>query len=185
MRIDMVMPQMGESITEGTIVRWTKKVGDLVAKDENVLDISTDKVDSEIPSPAAGRLVEIRAKEGETIPVGQVIAVIETEAGAAAAPPRPRLRRRPPPRRPLRRRRPRPAPARRRGARPGPPAARRRPRPRRRLPRRPCSRRPRPRPAAPVPIPRPPRAPVAAAAPPVVPPVPRDGRRRADPAPRR
>jgi 2-oxoglutarate dehydrogenase E2 component (dihydrolipoamide succinyltransferase) len=87
MRVDMVMPQMGESITEGTVVRWTKKVGELVAKDENVLDISTDKVDSEIPSPAAGRLVEIRAQEGETIPVGQVIAVIETEAGATAAPP--------------------------------------------------------------------------------------------------
>ena len=85
MRIEMVMPQMGESITEGTIVRWTKKVGDLVARDENVLDISTDKVDSEIPSPAAGRLVEIRAQEGETIPVGQVIAVIETEVGAASA----------------------------------------------------------------------------------------------------
>lgn len=85
MRVDMVMPQMGESITEGTIVRWTKKVGDLVARDENVLDISTDKVDSEIPSPAAGRLVEIRGQEGETIPVGQVIAVIETEAGAAGS----------------------------------------------------------------------------------------------------
>jgi pyruvate/2-oxoglutarate dehydrogenase complex dihydrolipoamide acyltransferase (E2) component len=87
MRVDMVMPQMGESITEGTVVRWTKKVGELVARDENVLDISTDKVDSEIPSPAAGRLVEIRAREGETIPVGQVIAVIETEVGAAAATP--------------------------------------------------------------------------------------------------
>jgi 2-oxoglutarate dehydrogenase E2 component (dihydrolipoamide succinyltransferase) len=87
MRVDMVMPQMGESITEGTIVRWTKKVGELVARDENVLDISTDKVDSEIPSPAAGRLVEIRAQDGETIPVGQVIAVIETEVGAAASTP--------------------------------------------------------------------------------------------------
>jgi 2-oxoglutarate dehydrogenase E2 component (dihydrolipoamide succinyltransferase) len=85
MRVDMVMPQMGESITEGTVVRWTKKIGELVARDENVLDISTDKVDSEIPSPAAGRLVEIRAREGETIPVGQVIAVIETEAGDAVA----------------------------------------------------------------------------------------------------
>ncbi len=84
MRVDMVMPQMGESIAEGTIVRWTRQVGDVVARDENILDISTDKVDSEIPSPAAGKLVEIRAKEGETVPVGQVIAVIETEAGAAA-----------------------------------------------------------------------------------------------------
>lgn len=84
MRVDMVMPQMGESIAEGTIVRWTRQVGDVVARDENILDISTDKVDSEIPSPAAGKIVEIRAKEGETVPVGQVIAVIETEAGAAA-----------------------------------------------------------------------------------------------------
>ena len=84
MRVEMVMPQMGESITEGTIVRWTKQVGDLIARDENILDISTDKVDSEIPSPAAGRLVEIRAQEGETIPVGLVIAVIETEVGAGA-----------------------------------------------------------------------------------------------------
>jgi 2-oxoglutarate dehydrogenase E2 component (dihydrolipoamide succinyltransferase) len=86
MKVEMVMPQMGESIAEGTIVRWTKQVGDLVGKDENVLEISTDKVDSEIPSPAAGRLVELKAKEGETVPVGQVIAILETEVGAAAAP---------------------------------------------------------------------------------------------------
>jgi pyruvate/2-oxoglutarate dehydrogenase complex dihydrolipoamide acyltransferase (E2) component len=85
MRVEMVMPQMGESITEGTVIRWTKKVGDLVARDENVLEISTDKVDSEIPSPAAGRVVELRAKEGETIPVGQVIAILETEVGAPVA----------------------------------------------------------------------------------------------------
>lgn len=85
MRVEMVMPQMGESITEGTVVRWTKRVGDVIARDENILDISTDKVDSEIPSPAAGRLVEIRARDGETIPVGQVIAVIETEVGVAPA----------------------------------------------------------------------------------------------------
>jgi pyruvate/2-oxoglutarate dehydrogenase complex dihydrolipoamide acyltransferase (E2) component len=89
MRIEMVMPQMGESITEGTVVRWTKKIGEMIARDENILDISTDKVDSEIPAPAAGRLVEIRAQEGETIPVGQVIAVIETEVGAASSAPPP------------------------------------------------------------------------------------------------
>jgi pyruvate dehydrogenase E2 component (dihydrolipoamide acetyltransferase) len=82
MKVDMVMPQMGESIAEGTILKWIKKEGDAVARDENVLEISTDKVDSEIPSPAAGRLVEIRAKEGETIAVGEVIAVLETEEAA-------------------------------------------------------------------------------------------------------
>lgn len=88
MRVEMVMPQMGESITEGTVLKWTKKVGDLVKRDENVLEISTDKVDSEIPSPAAGRIVELLAKEGETVPVGQVIAILETEleTTSAAAP---------------------------------------------------------------------------------------------------
>ena len=61
------MPQMGESIAEGTIVRWIKKVGDTVDRDEPLFEISTDKVDAEIPSPAAGVLTEIRAKEGETV----------------------------------------------------------------------------------------------------------------------
>jgi len=83
MKVEMVMPQMGESITEGTIVRWVKKVGDQVARDENILEISTDKVDSEIPSPSAGRIVELKAKEGETVPVGKVVAILETEEGAA------------------------------------------------------------------------------------------------------
>ena len=77
------MPQMGESIAEGTIVRWIKRVGDKVDRDEPLFEISTDKVDAEIPSPAAGVLLEISAKEGETIPVNQVVAVIG-EAGAAA-----------------------------------------------------------------------------------------------------
>jgi 2-oxoglutarate dehydrogenase E2 component (dihydrolipoamide succinyltransferase) len=78
------MPQMGESIAEGTIIKWLKKEGEIVQKDENILEISTDKVDSEIPSPAAGRLVELLAAEGETVPVGSVIAKIETEAGSVA-----------------------------------------------------------------------------------------------------
>ena len=70
------MPQMGESIAEGTIVRWIKKVGDKVDRDEPLFEISTDKVDAEIPAPAAGVVTEIRHKEGETVPVNTVVAVI-------------------------------------------------------------------------------------------------------------
>lgn len=73
---DVVMPQMGESIAEGTIVRWIKKIGERVDRDEPLFEISTDKVDAEIPSPTAGVLLEIRAKEGETVPVNSVVAVI-------------------------------------------------------------------------------------------------------------
>jgi 2-oxoglutarate dehydrogenase E2 component (dihydrolipoamide succinyltransferase) len=80
------MPQMGESIAEGTIVRWIKKVGDKVDRDEPLFEISTDKVDAEIPSPAAGVVSEIRVKEGETVPVNSVVAVIGGAAAAAAAP---------------------------------------------------------------------------------------------------
>ncbi len=76
MSTNVVMPQMGESIAEGTIVRWIKKVGDEVDRDEPLFEISTDKVDAEIPSPAAGRLSEILVKEGETVPVNSVVAVI-------------------------------------------------------------------------------------------------------------
>jgi 2-oxoglutarate dehydrogenase E2 component (dihydrolipoamide succinyltransferase) len=79
------MPQMGESIVEGTITNWLKAVGDKVKRDEPILEISTDKVDADIPSPTAGTLVEILANEGETVEVGSVIARLETEAGAAAA----------------------------------------------------------------------------------------------------
>jgi len=79
------MPQMGESIAEGTIVRWIKKVGDTVDRDEPLFEISTDKVDAEIPSPAAGVITEIRAKEGETVPVNAVVAVIGA-AGSTVAP---------------------------------------------------------------------------------------------------
>ena len=88
MPTDVVMPQMGESIAEGTIVRWIKKVGDAVERDEPLFEISTDKVDAEIPSPAAGVITEIRATEGQTVEVNSVVAVIG-DAGAkpvAAAP---------------------------------------------------------------------------------------------------
>ncbi len=85
MRIEIVMPKMGESIQEGKILSWTKKAGERIEKEETLLEISTDKVDSEIPSPAAGVLVEIRAKENDVVPVGVVIAVIETETASAAA----------------------------------------------------------------------------------------------------
>jgi pyruvate dehydrogenase E2 component (dihydrolipoamide acetyltransferase) len=77
------MPQMGESIAEGTVSKWLKQVGDPVARDEPILEISTDKVDAEIPSPSAGTLVEIAVSEGETVEVGTIVAYIDTEAGAA------------------------------------------------------------------------------------------------------
>ncbi len=83
MSTPVVMPQMGESIAEGTIVRWIKKVGDSVDRDEPLFEISTDKVDAEIPSPAAGVLTAIQVKEGETVPVNSVVATIGT-AGEAA-----------------------------------------------------------------------------------------------------
>jgi len=84
MATDVVMPQMGESIAEGTIVRWIKKVGEKVDRDEPLFEISTDKVDAEIPSPAAGVVSEIRVKEGETVPVNSVVAVIGSSATATA-----------------------------------------------------------------------------------------------------
>ncbi len=82
----VVMPQMGESIAEGTIVRWIKKVGETVDRDEPLFEISTDKVDAEIPSPAAGVLLDIKVKEGETVPVNSVVATIGAAGEAAAAP---------------------------------------------------------------------------------------------------
>jgi pyruvate dehydrogenase E2 component (dihydrolipoamide acetyltransferase) len=87
MATPVVMPQMGESIAEGTIVRWIKKVGDTVDRDEPLFEISTDKVDAEIPSPAAGTLLEITVKEGETVAVNSVVAQIgaASEAGARGA----------------------------------------------------------------------------------------------------
>lgn len=83
-RVDVVMPQMGESITEGTLSRWLKKVGDAVKRDEPIFEISTDKVDAEIPAAANGVLAEILVKEGETVAVQTVVARLETDAAAAA-----------------------------------------------------------------------------------------------------
>lgn len=85
MSVEVVMPQMGESITEGTVSRWLKNVGDTIAKDEPILEISTDKVDAEVPAPGAGVLLEIRVPEGDTVAVGTVVAVIG-EAGSVPAP---------------------------------------------------------------------------------------------------
>ncbi len=85
-RVEVTMPQMGESITEGTVISWHKKPGDTVELDETLLEIGTDKVDTEVPSPAAGTLVEILVAEGDTVDVGTPVAVLETEAGAAVTP---------------------------------------------------------------------------------------------------
>ncbi|MAO63381.1 MAG: 2-oxoglutarate dehydrogenase, E2 component, dihydrolipoamide succinyltransferase [Balneola sp.] len=84
-RIEVQMPQMGESVVEATVIGWNKQVGDKVEEDETLLEISTDKVDSEVPSPASGTLVEILAEENDTIEVGQTIAVIATGEGATAS----------------------------------------------------------------------------------------------------
>ena len=84
-RVDVIMPQMGESIAEGTLSKWLKKVGDEVKRDEPIFEISTDKVDAEIPSPTAGVLAEILVIEGQTVPVQTLVARIETEKGAAIA----------------------------------------------------------------------------------------------------
>src|SRR5579859_7172797 len=89
-RVDVLMPQMGESIAEGTLSKWLKKVGDPVKRDEPLFEISTDKVDAEIPAPAAGVLAEIKVQEGQTVPVQTLVAVLETEAGAVAAAPAPK-----------------------------------------------------------------------------------------------
>ena len=83
MIVDVIMPKLGESITEGTVVQWGKQLGDEIGKDEALLDIGTDKVDTEIPSPAAGVVVEILAQPNDVIPVGETIARIETDSDAA------------------------------------------------------------------------------------------------------
>jgi len=85
-RVDVVMPQMGESIAEGTLSKWLKKVGDQVKRDEPIFEISTDKVDAEIPAPTAGVLAEVLVTEGQTVPVQTLVARIETEKGASIAP---------------------------------------------------------------------------------------------------
>ncbi len=82
MQVEVVMPKMGESIQEGKILRWMKKVGDKIQRDETILEISTDKVDSEIPSPISGVLSKIVAQEQDTVPVGAVIAYVETDVNA-------------------------------------------------------------------------------------------------------
>lgn len=84
---EVTLPQLGETVTEGTITRWFKKVGDTVAADEPLFEVSTDKVDTEVPSPIAGVLTEIRVPEGETVPVGAVIGVVGVASGAAPAAP--------------------------------------------------------------------------------------------------
>jgi len=85
----VIMPQMGESITEGTVSKWLKSVGDSIEKDEALLEISTDKVDAEVPSPAAGKLLEILVNEGETVEVGAVLARVGASSGAVAPSPKP------------------------------------------------------------------------------------------------
>ncbi|HMM79023.1 MAG TPA: 2-oxoglutarate dehydrogenase, E2 component, dihydrolipoamide succinyltransferase [Pyrinomonadaceae bacterium] len=87
--VDVVMPQMGESITEGTVSKWLKAVGDSIDKDEALLEISTDKVDAEVPSPAAGKVLSINVKEGETVEVGSVLATVGSSSGASAPSPEP------------------------------------------------------------------------------------------------
>src|SRR5436190_12223354 len=83
---DVVMPQMGESIVEGTLTKWLKKPGERIERDEPLFEISTDKVDTEIPSPAAGTLAEILVEEGKTVGINTVVGRISDGAGASAAP---------------------------------------------------------------------------------------------------
>src|SRR5690349_3296011 len=85
MSTEVVMPQMGESIAEGTITKWLKKVGERVERDEPLFEISTDKVDAEIPSPAAGTLTEVRFKEGDTVEVNTVVAVLDGDGVSAGS----------------------------------------------------------------------------------------------------
>ena len=89
MPVDVVMPQMGESIFEGTITKWLKKPGDKIERDEPLFEISTDKVDAEIPSPSAGVLKEIKVPEGQTVPIQTIVAVIEGAGSAATSAPAP------------------------------------------------------------------------------------------------
>ena len=86
MAVDVIMPQMGESIFEGTITKWLKKPGDRIERDEPLFEISTDKVDAEIPAPSAGVLKEIKVSEGQTVPIQTVVAVIDAVGASAGAP---------------------------------------------------------------------------------------------------
>ncbi|HWG59793.1 MAG TPA: 2-oxoglutarate dehydrogenase, E2 component, dihydrolipoamide succinyltransferase [Candidatus Acidoferrales bacterium] len=115
MAVDVIMPQMGESIFEGTITKWLKKPGDKIERDEPLFEISTDKVDAEIPSPSAGVLKEIKVNEGQTVPIQTVVAVIDADGAGAASGARPASAA------------PAPAPAKQEAARPAPPASAARP----------------------------------------------------------
>src|SRR6185295_12550738 len=84
---EVTLPQLGETVTEGTITQWFKQIGDTVSADEPLFEVSTDKVDTEVPSPIAGTVTEIRVQEGDTVPVGAVIAVVGEASGAPAAAP--------------------------------------------------------------------------------------------------
>jgi len=110
-RVDVLMPQMGESIAEGTLSKWLKKVGDPVKRDEPLFEISTDKVDAEIPAPAAGVLAEVKVQEGQTVPVQTLVAVLETDAGATASKPAPAAAPAPPKAEPPKASSPQPPPA--------------------------------------------------------------------------
>ena len=85
-RVEMTMPKMGESIMEGTVLKWLKQVGDTIEQDESVLEVATDKVDTEVPAIYAGVLQEILVQEGQVVAVGAPIAIMETDAAAAGAP---------------------------------------------------------------------------------------------------
>jgi pyruvate dehydrogenase E2 component (dihydrolipoamide acetyltransferase) len=97
MSTEVVMPQMGESIAEGTITKWLKKVGERVERDEPLFEISTDKVDAEIPSPAAGTLTEVRFKEGDTVEVNTVVAVLDGDQAELRHRAAPNLKQKPAP----------------------------------------------------------------------------------------
>ena len=94
MSTSVILPPLGESVTEGTVTRWLKQVGDTVQADEGLLEISTDKVDTEVPSPGEGVLAEVRVQEGETVEVGTVLALIGPAGTAPLLPRSVRLRRR-------------------------------------------------------------------------------------------
>src|SRR5438445_11101003 len=94
-RTTLKMPQLGESVTEGTVDRWLKQEGDMVRRDEPIVEVVTDKVNAEIPSPFEGRLVRIDVQPGQTVPIGAALAEIEVEGATPAAPPAP-----PPPKQP-------------------------------------------------------------------------------------
>src|ERR1700761_5130618 len=88
-RYQLLLPKMGESVAEATIIKWLKKPGDRISAADAVMEIATDKVDSEVPSPVSGTLVEQLCKEDDVVQVGAVIAIIETEGGQSAPPPAP------------------------------------------------------------------------------------------------